>query len=154
DGLSVQNSFVAGGGVPGMADGAVAGEVCDDARNENLLDFAHLSVDVEVVTIARDDAGGFLATTLDGIEGEVGEVGGFGMTEDAEDTTLVVEVIVENRNLLHVLLPQFTPEASPVACGLSSLLRQFQHHALRVRSSELRQTSWTAEIPELTATWP
>jgi hypothetical protein len=33
---------------------------------------------------------------LEGVETEVGEVGGFGMAEDTEDTTFVVEVIVEN----------------------------------------------------------
>jgi hypothetical protein len=31
---------------------------------------------------------------LEGVEAEVGEVGGFGMAKDAEDTTLVMEVIV------------------------------------------------------------
>ena len=32
---------------------------------------------------------------LQRVEAEIGEVGGFGMAENAEDTTLVVEVIVE-----------------------------------------------------------
>jgi len=56
-------------------------------------------VDVEVGAIAGYDAGGFLAAMLEGVEAEVGEVGGFGMAEDAEDTTFVVEVIVENGSL-------------------------------------------------------
>jgi len=53
-------------------------------------------VEVEFVAIAGDDAGGFLAAMLEGVESEVSEVGRFGMAEDAEDATMVVEVIVEN----------------------------------------------------------
>ena len=44
--------------------------------------------------IGGDDAGGFLAAMLQGIEAEIGELGGFGMAEDAADTTVIVEVIV------------------------------------------------------------
>jgi hypothetical protein len=55
---------------------------------------AHGAVQVEFGAIARNDASGFLAAMLQRIEAEIGEVGGFGMTEDAEDTALVVEVIV------------------------------------------------------------
>ena len=93
-GLGVEDGFVAGGGIASVADGAVAGEFCEDARDEDFLDFAHGAVDVEVGAVAGDNAGGFLAAMLQGIEAEVGEVGGFGMAEDAKDTTLVVEVIV------------------------------------------------------------
>jgi hypothetical protein len=32
---------------------------------------------------------------LEGVEAEIGEIGSFGMAKDAEDTTLVVEMIVE-----------------------------------------------------------
>jgi hypothetical protein len=72
----------------------VAGEFCENAGDEDFLDFTHGAVDVEIVAVARDDAGGFLAAMLERVETEVGEVGGFGMSEDAEDTTFVVEVIV------------------------------------------------------------
>src|SRR5258707_13916383 len=37
---------------------------------------------------------------LQGVETEIGEVGGFGMAEYAEDTTLVVEMIVSEGELL------------------------------------------------------
>src|SRR5512137_494328 len=95
DGLGVEQSFVAGGGVARVADGEAAGELREDAGREDFFDFAHGAMDVELFAVARDDAGGFLAAMLEGIEAEVGEVGGFGMAEDAEDTTLVVEMIVE-----------------------------------------------------------
>jgi hypothetical protein len=51
-------------------------------------------MDAEIVAVTRDDAGGFLAAMLKRVETEVGKVGGFGMAEDAEDTTFVVEMIV------------------------------------------------------------
>jgi hypothetical protein len=49
---------------------------------------------VEIGAVARNDAGGFLAAMLKRVEAEVGEIGSFGMAEDAEDTTLVVEMVV------------------------------------------------------------
>ena len=102
DGLRVEKGFVAGGGIAGVADGAGAGKFCEDARDKDFLDFAHGAVSVEVVAVAGDDAGGFLAAMLECIEAEVREIGGFGMAEDAEDTTLVVEVVVsESESLLH-----------------------------------------------------
>jgi hypothetical protein len=59
-------------------------------------------VDVKIVAVAGDDAGGFLAAMLQRVEAEIGKIGGFGMTENAEDTTFVVEVIVgESEFLLH-----------------------------------------------------
>ena len=59
-------------------------------------------MDVQIVAIAGDDAGGFLPAVLQRVETEISEVGGFGMAEDAEDTTLVVEVVVgESELLLH-----------------------------------------------------
>jgi hypothetical protein len=51
-------------------------------------------MEVELRAVTRNDAGGFLAAMLKRVEAEIGEVGGFGMTEDAEDTTFIVEMIV------------------------------------------------------------
>src|SRR5882762_10343714 len=65
DGLGVENGFVAGGGIAGVADGAGAGEFREDAGDEDFFDFTHGAMDVEVVAIAGDDAGGFLAAMLE-----------------------------------------------------------------------------------------
>jgi hypothetical protein len=54
---------------------------------------------MELRAVARDDAGGFLAAMLQGIKSEIGEVCRFGVAEDAEDTTLVVEVIVSENEM-------------------------------------------------------
>src|SRR5260370_1760279 len=116
DGLGGKKSFVAGGGVTRVADGEAARELCEHAGLENFFDFAHGTMNVQLLAVARDDAGGFLAAMLKSIEAEVGEVGGFGMAEDAEDTTLVVEMIVGEGELL-------------------------THLVVRVRSSEWAQAS-------------
>ena len=101
DGLRVEDGLIAGGGITRVADGAVAGKFCENAGDEDFLDFAHGAVDVEVRAVAGDDAGGFLAAMLQGVKAEVGEVGGFRMAEDAEDAAFVVEVIVEDVLLFH-----------------------------------------------------
>jgi hypothetical protein len=54
---------------------------------------------MELRAVAGDDAGGFLAAMLQGIKSEIGEVCRFGVAEDAEDTTLVVEVIVSENEM-------------------------------------------------------
>src|SRR5439155_23086649 len=63
---------------------------------KNFFDFAHRAMRAQFRAVAGDDAGGFLTAMLEGVETEVGKVGGFGVAEDAEDTTFVVEMIVEN----------------------------------------------------------
>jgi hypothetical protein len=99
-----------------VADGEASGELRENARMENFFDFAHGAVDMQFRAVAGDDAGGFLAAMLKGVETEIGKVGGFGMAEDAEDTTLVVEMIVSEGELV-------------------------THLEVNVRSSELAQAS-------------
>src|SRR5689334_10469321 len=85
DGLGVEQSLVAGGGVTRVADGQRAGKSCENGRLKNFFDFAHGAVELEFGAVARNDAGGFLAAVLQGVEAEIGEIRGFGMAEDAED---------------------------------------------------------------------
>jgi len=94
DRLGVKQSFVAGGRVAGVADGQAAGKFCENAGLEDFFDFAHGAMELEFRAVARDDAGGFLAAMLQSVEAEVGEIRGFGMAEDAEHATVVVEMIV------------------------------------------------------------
>jgi hypothetical protein len=77
-----------------VADGETSRKFGEHAGLKNFFDFAHGAMEVEIRAVARNDAGGFLAAMLECVEAEVGEVGSFGMTEDAEDTTLVVKMIV------------------------------------------------------------
>src|SRR6266436_3963159 len=128
DGLGVKKSFVAGGGVTRVADGEAARELCEHARLENFFDFAHGTMNVQLLAVARDDASRFLAAMLKSIEAEVGEVGGFGMAEDAEDTTLVVEMIVgEGELLTHLVVrvrsSEWAQASRSVSTGLSITAR-------------------------------
>src|SRR5437660_11166848 len=116
DGLRVKQRFVAGGGVARVADGQTARESREDAGLENLFNFAHGTVHVKLSAVAGDDAGGFLAAMLQRVKTEIGEVRGFGVAENAEDTTLVVEMIVGKCEFL-------------------------AHFAVSVRSNELAQAS-------------
>ena len=61
---------------------------------ERVLDEPHGAVREELLPVARDDAGRLLAAVLEGVEPEVGEVGGLGVAVDGEDAALVVEVVV------------------------------------------------------------
>src|SRR5215472_3680586 len=98
DRLRVEQGFVAGGGVARMADGKTAGKLREHSwLPENFFDFAHGAMDLQFRAVARDDAGGFLAAVLEGVETEVDKIRGFGVAEDAEDATVVVEVVVENK---------------------------------------------------------
>ena len=99
DGLRVEESFVASGRVTCVTDGEIAREFRENAGLKNFFDFAHGAMSVEFFPVARDDAGGFLAAMLQGVETEIGEVSRFGMAEDAEDATVVVEVVVQDVNL-------------------------------------------------------
>src|SRR4029077_11128008 len=94
DGLGVEQSLVAGRGIARMAYGEASRQLGEYARLKNFLDFAHGAMEKEIGTVTRNDAGGFLASMLERVEAEIGEVRGFRMAEDAEHTTLVVEMIV------------------------------------------------------------
>jgi hypothetical protein len=51
---------------------------------------------MEVLTVEGDDAAGFLAAVLQGVQPERSGRAGVGMAEDAEDAALVMEVIIAN----------------------------------------------------------
>ena len=49
---------------------------------------------VKTLAVVADDAGGFLAAVLQGVEAECGEGGGVGVVPDAEDATFLVHLVV------------------------------------------------------------
>ena len=61
---------------------------------EGVLHEAHRAVRVELLAVARDDAGRLLPAVLERVQAEVRHVGRLGVAEDAEDAALVVKVIV------------------------------------------------------------
>jgi hypothetical protein len=51
---------------------------------------------VEFGAVARNDSGGFLAAMLQRVKAKIDELRRFGVAEDAHDTAVVVEVVVES----------------------------------------------------------
>src|SRR5258708_10950107 len=78
-------------------------------------------MNVEFFAVAGDDAGGFLAAMLKGVETEIGEVRRFGVAKDAEDTTLVVEMIVgEGEFVIHFEANVRSSEWAQASCSDST----------------------------------
>ena len=83
--LHVAQDGGAGGGIADMADGGVAGQALDHlAAGEGVADQAEPAFAVKAAAVEGDDAGGFLAAMLQGVQSERGDGGGFGVAEDAE----------------------------------------------------------------------
>src|SRR5882724_7669005 len=116
DGLGIEQSFVARGGIARVADGGGAGKFVQNIGRENFFDFAHGAVGVEFVAVAGDNAGGFLAAMLESVKAEIDELCRFGVAEDSDDAAVVVEPII--------LICKF-----------------LRHRVTNVRSRELAQTS-------------
>src|SRR5580693_7061194 len=100
DGLRVEKSFIAGGRIARVADRKVSRQLSEHAGLKDFFDVAHGAMQEEICAVARNDACGFLAAMLKRIKAQIGEIGGFGMAEYAEHTTLVVKMIVGKSELV------------------------------------------------------
>jgi hypothetical protein len=56
-------------------------------RAEDVDDLTHAAVRSEPITVTRDDARTLLATVLQGMQPEIGDVGRFRMAKDSKDST-------------------------------------------------------------------
>ena len=91
--LDVAQAGAAGGGVAGMADGAVARQAVDDGwLGESVADQADMALDVELRAVKGDDARRFLAAMLEGMQAERDDRRRVLMAEDAEHAAFVVEI--------------------------------------------------------------
>jgi hypothetical protein len=93
--LHVAQDGGAGGGVARMTHGHVAGE----ARHHRFIvevlgDMAHAAVAVELTAVVGNDPGGFLAAVLERMQAERSVGGSVGIADDAENPTLLLQVIV------------------------------------------------------------
>lgn len=100
DRLRIGERGIAGGGITRVADGGIAGKSCETLGIENVLDEAHAFGDAKVGAIGRANSGGFLSTMLQRVKSEITKFRGFGMRENAEDSTVIVEVVVVELELL------------------------------------------------------
>ena len=90
--LHVAQDGLAGRGVADMADGGSAGQAFDHfAAGKGVADEAEAPLGMKPVAVKGDDAGGFLAAMLQGVQSERGDGGGFGMAENAEHAALLAQ---------------------------------------------------------------
>ena len=123
--------------VPDVPDGRAARQARQARLAEDVGDVAHLPLDVDLAVLERGDAGRLLAPVLEGIEAEVGEVGGILRIADAEDAAFVGETapIAHWKHILTLERLDLIPVAPPVirsaARGLVRIERRW--HALSDR---------------------
>ncbi len=89
--LAVLERGRAGGGITIVADSGGALEAIDHVAVEDVGDETHPAMRDQRLAVGRDDSGGFLSAMLQRIHPQVGEIGGLGMAEDAEDAAFLVE---------------------------------------------------------------
>src|SRR5581483_9358747 len=90
--LHIAKDGGAGRGVADMADREMAGQALDHlAAGEGVADQAEPTFAVEAAAVEGDDAGGFLAAMLQGVQPERGDGGGLGVAENAEHAALFTE---------------------------------------------------------------
>ena len=70
-----------------------------DWRAEDVADQAGGAVVVEMAAVVGDDARGFLAAMLQGVQAQRGMGGGIGGPVDAEQRTLLVELVGRRRGV-------------------------------------------------------
>ena len=93
--LHVAQDGVAGGGVAVVAERDVALEAADHVGLvEVVADEAEAALGMEVAAVVGDDAGGFLAAMLQGVQAERGQGGGVLVAEDAEDAAFLAQAVV------------------------------------------------------------
>ena len=92
--LHVAQDGFAGRRVAHVADGHGAGQPVDHlAAGEVVADQAEPALGIKPLAVVGDDAGGFLAAMLEGVQAERSDGGGVGMAEDAEHTALLAQAI-------------------------------------------------------------
>src|SRR5690348_7375675 len=95
DGLGVAQAGAARRRVAHVPHGAIAGEATEPVAAEDVGDPTHGLLDVESVAVGGRNARGLLPAVLEGVEAEIGDVGGLGVIPHAEEAALVVELVVE-----------------------------------------------------------
>ena len=77
-----------------MAHRRHAGQPVDHlAAGEVIADEAHAAFGMEALAVERDDAGGFLAAMLQGVEAERRDGGGVGVSKNAEDAAFFPQAV-------------------------------------------------------------
>ena len=92
--LDVAQDGFAGGRIAHMADRRRAGQPVDHlAAGEVIADEAHAAFGMEARAVERDDAGGFLAAMLQGVQTERRDGGGVRVSENAEHAAFFPQAV-------------------------------------------------------------
>jgi len=91
--LRVRQLALPSGRIAHVADRQPSRQLRERRGVECVGDVAHRARNPHAFEIGRRDACALLSPMLQGIEPEIGHVGGFGMAEDAEDAALVSEFV-------------------------------------------------------------
>ena len=100
DWLRVHQAGVTSGRIARVADGGIAGKSCKTLGIENIGDEPHTFCDVKIGAVRGTNSGGFLSAMLQRVKTEIGKFRRFRMRENAEDSTMIVEVVVVELELL------------------------------------------------------
>lgn len=76
-----------------MADGGGSGELVELGLVEDLGDEADAGDGQEDVLMGSYNAGALLAPVLEGVEGQIAEAGGFGVSIDADDAAFFTGLV-------------------------------------------------------------
>ena len=96
-GLGVLEMALSCGGIAVVADGTGPFQALDHLLFEDIGHKTHLAMGDQDLAIRGDNAGGFLAAVLKGIEAKVNHVGCLGVAIDPHDSTLFVKFIQHHR---------------------------------------------------------
>jgi hypothetical protein len=103
-----------------MADGGRTRQAVDDvAAGKRVADEAEPALGVELAAVEGDDAAGFLAAVLEGVEAQRGEGGGIGVAVDAKNSAFFAEPVAVEVKIEVVVLMIALPEAA-VRPGMSA----------------------------------
>jgi hypothetical protein len=93
--FDVQAIYVARGvrWEPVVADGGMAGELLDPLLGEDIGDEPHGLFTEQLLAVRGHDAGGLLSPVLEGVQSQVGEVGGIGMPVNPEHPAFFMEPV-------------------------------------------------------------
>ena len=91
--LRVQQDGVAGRGIARVADGQFARQRGQHRFGEDIRHVPHLFARVDAAAVGGANAGRFLPPVLQGVQPQVGHLGGFGMAIDGDHTTFFMKFI-------------------------------------------------------------
>src|SRR5438093_3004143 len=136
-------------GIPVVADRRAAGQAFQPVPGEDIGHQPHALFPMELLAVVGDDAGAFLATVLQGVQTEIGEVRRLLVPVHADDGAFVMEFVGgdEGAGLAHACPP------SPVSRAARSAPRHIVSSLSHVRSIQMAVPPRSSRM-EIISRWP